>query len=275
MLVDSHCHLDRSSCSEPGAAVLTRARAVGVGGFVVVGVGSVEAAREAVALAEQHLDVVAATGVHPHEADQLESAWPEIEPLFLHPDVVAVGETGLDFHYDHSPRSSQAEAFRRQIAFARARRLPLVIHSRNAPAETLAILEEEQARDVGGVLHCFSEDRAFARRGLDLGFFISFSGIVTFPRAEAIADVVAWAPLERILVETDSPYLAPVPHRGRKCEPAFVVHTAARVAQLRGMTVDSLAEATTANACRCFGPRLAEAPGFGQDLDRVRPASPR
>jgi TatD DNase family protein len=188
--------------------------------------------------------------VHPHDAERDQAL--DLTDLLSTPRVLAVGEVGLDYHYDHSPRELQAGVFRQYIAQALALAKPLIIHTRSAPAETLAVLESERARDVGGVIHCFSEDRAFAARALDLGFYLSFSGIVTFKNARAIQDVAAWAPADRILVETDSPYLAPVPLRGKKCEPAFVVHTGRFVAELRKLAPDALAALTTANAARCF-----------------------
>ncbi|MFO0678800.1 MAG: TatD family hydrolase [Polyangiaceae bacterium] len=253
--VDSHCHLDAQYFPEGHATALERARAVGVSGFVVVGVGrDLGTARAAVALASADpAHVAAVVGVHPHDATSLDdAAFADLSALAADPNVVAVGETGLDYHYDHSPRDVQKTAFARQIAIAKALGKPLVIHTRNAPEDTLAILHAEGACDVGGVIHCFSEDRAFATRALDLGFDLSFSGIVTFKTATAIQDVAAWAPADRILVETDSPYLAPVPVRGKPCEPAFVVHTAKRVAELRGITLDELAEITHANTERRF-----------------------
>jgi TatD DNase family protein len=160
---------------------------------------------------------------------------------------------GLDYHYKHSPVEVQKEAFRRQIALARRVHKPIVVHTREAPADTLAILEEEGAREAGGVIHCFSEDRPFAARALDLGFDLSFSGIVTFKSAASVHDVAAWAPGDRILIETDSPYLAPVPLRGKTCEPAFLVHTAKRVAALRGLSLDEIARLTAENTRRRFG----------------------
>jgi TatD DNase family protein len=181
--------------------------------------------------------------------------------LAARPSVVAVGEIGLDYHYDHSPRDAQREVFAKLIGLARDAKKPIVVHTREAPEDTLTILEAEGAREVGGVIHCFSEDRAFAARAMDLGFCLSFSGIVTFKKTLAIQEVAAWAPLDRILVETDSPYLAPVPHRGKTCEPAFVVHTAKRVAELRGTTLEALAAATTANAERVFRCSFALSPG--------------
>lgn len=267
MLIDTHCHLDPGNAAEGADAVILRARQAGVGAFVCVGVGGIDEARHAVALAGRRQDVVATVGVHPHDAatwdDALEAA---LRPLLADERVAAVGEVGLDYHYDHSPREQQQVVFRRFVAIARELGKPLVIHTRNAAADTLAVLDEEQARDVGGVIHCFSEDRAFATRALDLGFDVSFSGIVTFKNAVSIQDVAAWAPADRILVETDSPYLAPVPLRGKRCEPAFVVHTAARVAALRGVTPERVAELTTDNACRRFGGALAAAVRSSQTL---------
>jgi TatD DNase family protein len=261
MLVDTHCHVDHESFPEGPDAVLARAREAGVGAFVAIGVGPTTAeAAKAVALASSRPDIVAAVAFHPHDAAHADgAARAEIARLAASDRVAAIGETGLDFHYDQSPREQQREVFRHFIGLARQLRKPLVIHTRSAPAETLQILVEEEARDVGGVIHCFSEDLPFARSALDLNFDLSFSGIVTFKNAKAIQEVAAWAPLSRILVETDSPYLAPVPFRGKRCEPAHVVHTARHVAQLRGISPDALAEATTANALRRFaGLRLAD-----------------
>lgn len=254
MLFDTHCHLDTGSFAEGADAVISRANAAGVSAFACIGVGSVEHARAAVALAERRPDVVATVGIHPHDASQTSAALEgELAVLAENTRVVAVGEVGLDFHYDHSPRETQKDVFRRAIALARRLHKPLIIHTRSAPDDTLGILAEENARDVGGIIHCFSEDRVFAARALDLGFYLSFSGILTFKNATAVHDVAAWAPEDRILVETDSPYLAPVPLRGKKCEPAFVKHTAARLAELRGTDLDRIAALTTANAARVFG----------------------
>jgi len=258
-LIDSHCHLDPQYFPSGPDAVLARAADVGIGGFVVIGVGSdLAPARAAIALAERLPGrVAAAVGVHPHDAVTLDDACAgELATLAASPHVVAVGEIGLDYHYDHSPRERQREVFARLVGLAREVHKPIVIHTRAAPADTLAILESEGARDVGGVIHCFSEDRAFAARALDLGFDLSFSGIVTFKSSAAIQDVAGWAPLDRILVETDSPYLAPVPLRGKPCEPAYVVHTARRVAELRSMPFEALAEATAENTERRFGRRF-------------------
>lgn len=253
MLIDSHCHLDGGG--HPGAdESLVRARAAGVSAFLVVGVGpTLDAARFAVELAERRDDVRAVVGVHPHDASVLtDEMLAELEAIAQNPRVAAVGEMGLDYHYMSSPREAQQEAFRRQIALARRVRKPIVVHTREAPADTIAILAEEGARDVGGVIHCFSEDRPFAEKALDLDFDLSFSGIVTFKSAAPVHDVAAWAPADRILVETDSPYLAPVPLRGKPCEPAFLVHTVRRVAALRGRPADEIALSTAENTRRRF-----------------------
>lgn len=258
-LVDSHCHLLAAPEGKRRDAqtLLDEARAAGVVGFVVVGVGETTAeAHAAVAFARAHDDIVATVGVHPHDARGCDDAmFAEIAALAAAPEVTAVGEIGLDFHYDHSPRDVQRAVFRRFVGLARSVHKPIVIHTREAGEECLAILEEEGARDVGGVIHCFSEDLSFARRALDLGFHLSFSGIVTFKTATSIHEVGRFAPADRILVETDAPYLAPVPLRGKTCEPAMVVHTAARLAELRQAPLVELAAQTTENARRLFGLR--------------------
>jgi TatD DNase family protein len=256
MLIDSHCHLDPTAFDDADE-VLGRARSAGVSGFVVIGVAkTLDAARFAVRLAEQRDDVRAVVGVHPHDASELSDAMlAELEELARSPSVAAVGEMGLDYHYMSSPMDAQKEAFRRQIALARAARKPIVVHTRSAPADTIAILAEEGAREVGGVIHCFSEDRPFAEKALDLGFDLSFSGIVTFKSAASVHEVAAWAPADRILIETDSPYLAPVPLRGKRCEPAFLIHTAKRVAALRGLPLEEVARITAENTRRRFGLR--------------------
>jgi len=252
---DTHCHLDSEHNPAGPDAALERARQAGVSAFLCVGVGGLSQAEQAIALAERHSDVFASAGVHPHDAER--DAQLDFEPLWHHPRILAVGEVGLDYHYDHSPRDLQAVVFRRFIALAKRLQKPLIIHTRSAAEDTLRILESEGARDAGGVIHCFSEDRAFATRALDLGFYLSFSGIVTFKSARAIQDVAAWAPADRVLVETDSPYLSPVPLRGQRCEPAFVVHTGKFVAALRGLDEAHFAALTTDNARRCFRVPLA------------------
>jgi TatD DNase family protein len=265
MLIDTHCHLDGTNCKEGADAALVRARSAGVGAFVAIGVGSLVAAREVLALSERHADVSCTVGVHPHDATTLDDElYTELAALAANPLVVAIGEIGLDYHYDHSPRDAQAEAFRRFIALARKVQKPIVVHTRSAAADTLSVLETEGASDVGGVIHCFCEDRAFARRAFDLGFDVSFSGIVTFKNATSIHDVASFAPDERFLVETDSPYLAPVPKRGKPNEPAYIVHTARRIAELRGTTFEHIQQITTENALRRFGPMLDAGSRSGQ-----------
>jgi TatD DNase family protein len=284
-LADAHCHLDVRHFVEGADAVIERALAVGVVGFVVVGLiedgaspappergrnldpetEALKGARFAFDLASRLPDRVAAcVGLHPHDARCWTEALHEgLRSLAIAPEVVAVGEIGLDYHYDHSPRETQREVFARLIGLAREVRKPIVVHTRSAPDDTLAILESEAAGDVGGIIHCFSEDRAFAKRALNLGFSLSFSGIVTFKNAVAVQDVAAWAPVDRILVETDSPYLAPVPLRGKRCEPAHVVHTARRLAELRGISTEELAAATLANTERRFAKMFGRGPTGG------------
>jgi TatD DNase family protein len=260
-LADAHCHLDPRHFAEGADAVIDRAVAAGVVGLVVVGLasevdgqGTLEPARFAVDLARRMpARVAACVGIHPHDAScRTEALDAELRILAADPDVAAVGEIGLDYHYDHSPRAAQKDTFAACIAIARAVKKPIVVHTRSAPTDTLAILEREGARDVGGIIHCFSEDRTFAARALDLGFDLSFSGIVTFKNAAAVQAVAAWAPADRIHVETDSPYLAPVPLRGKKCEPAQVVLTARRVAELRGEAAASVFATTLSNTERRF-----------------------
>ena len=258
-LIDTHCHLD--AAYYPGGCddALARAREAGVGAFVAIGVGdTLDPARQAIAVAERRPDVWASVGLHPHDAKVgTDVLLAELEELARHPRVVAVGEIGLDYHYDSSPRDVQGRIFREGIRLARRVKKPIVVHTREAAEDTLRILDEEGAREVGGIIHCFSEDRAFAERALDMDLDVSFSGIVTFKNARAVQEVAGWAPLDRILVETDSPYLAPIPYRGKTNEPAYVVHTARKVAELRGIDVDALAEATTANAERRLAVRAS------------------
>jgi len=248
MLVDAHCHLTGNHLAEGQVeATLDRARAEGVTGFIAVGT-DLEDSRTVLDLARRIPGIRASLGVHPHEA----RTWtPDTEPalaaLAADPAVRFVGETGLDWHYDLSPRDEQEAVFRAQIRLAKVLGKPLMIHTRSAPEATLKILEEEGANAVRGVIHCFSEDRAFAARALDLGFYLSFSGIVTFKKAEAVQDVARWAPADRILVETDAPFLAPVPYRGKPNEPGYVRFTAEAVAGLRGIPSLKLAELTTRN----------------------------
>ncbi|WP_295634335.1 TatD family hydrolase [Novosphingobium sp.] len=253
MLVDSHCHLNYKGLVEDRAGVLARARAAGVQGFLNISTKQSEWAA-VLATAEAEPDVWASAGIHPHEADQ--HAGLELDDLLAataNPKVIAIGETGLDYFYDHSDRAVQRALFRMHIAAARTTGLPLIIHTRDAEADTAAILAEEMAAGAFlALIHCFTASAEFAQTVLDLGLTISLSGIVTFKNARDLQKIAAELPLDRILVETDAPFLAPIPHRGRTCEPAFVKDTCAFVAGLRGMTSDALAEATGHNFAQLF-----------------------
>ena len=254
-LIDSHCHLDMNDFAADHAQVMARATAAGVGAMVTIGAGGPLAANErAVALAGTLAHVYATVGVHPHEASLVDDAvLALVESLARHPRVVAIGETGLDYHYDHSPRPRQRAAFAAFIQLARRLELPVVVHLRDADADALEIMRAEGARDTGGVIHCFSGDAASARAFLDLGFHISFSGIVTFKNAEPLRDAARSVPADRLMVETDAPFLAPVPYRGRRNEPALVVQTAAVLAEVRGESFATLAGNTRRNTERLFG----------------------
>ena len=252
-LIDSHCHLNYEGLAERQDEVLTAARERGVAGFLNISTRQREW-DDVIAVAERNADVWASVGVHPHEAD----AHPDLGASALvsaaaNPRVIAIGECGLDYFYDKSDRSAQRERFEAHIDAARQTGLPLVIHTRDAEEDTAEILDAAVRQGgVTGVLHCFTGSAELARKGLDLGFFISLSGIVTFKNAQDLQETAAWLPADQMLVETDSPFLAPVPHRGRKCEPAFVADTAVFVAGLRGEAVEQLADATTANFFRLF-----------------------
>ncbi len=252
-LVDSHCHVDMPEFDGEREEVIARARAAGVEEMLLVG-GVDEAAghRRALEVAGRY-GLPATAGVHPHEARVAdERVYDELRGLAREGRVVAIGEVGLDFHYDHSPRDVQREVFRRQIRLAREVGLPIVVHTREADAETAQILEEERAGEAGGVIHCFTGGLELARRALELGFFISFSGIVCFPRAELIQQVAREVAQDRLLVETDAPFLSPPPHRGRRNEPAFVVEVARKVAALRGTSLEAVGEAARRNYGRLF-----------------------
>ena len=253
MLIDSHCHLDFPELAADRPGILSRAKAAGVTGMVTISTW-VDKFADIVAIAGAHDDVWCSVGTHPHNADkELHIQTDDLVRLSAHPKCIAIGEAGLDYHYDNSPRDAQAIGFRRHIAAARKTGLPLVIHSRAADEDTAAILEEEAGQGAFPfVLHCFSAGDDLAHRGLMLGGYISFSGIITFKNAEAIRAVAKFVPADRILVETDAPYLAPVPHRGRPNEPAFVRYTAEKLAEVRGVGLDALAERTTANFFELF-----------------------
>jgi len=253
-LVDSHCHIDMPQFDEDRIAVLERARSAGVERLLVVGCADAAAGhRRALRVAEE-LGLPASAGVHPHDAKGADDTLlAEITELGRSRAVVAIGEIGLDFYYDNSPRDEQREVFRRQVRLAREVGLPVIVHTRDADSETAEILEGEGAGEVGGVIHCFTGGDELARRALELGFHISFSGIVTFPGAEGIREVARTMPLDRLLVETDAPFLAPVPHRGKRNEPAFVAEVLRKVAELRGLDLGELGRATVTSFDRLFG----------------------
>jgi len=258
-VIDSHCHIAGDEFAGDLAEVVTRAQAAGLASAMVIlaSEDAAEVARMATVSAAWPA-AVCATGIHPHSAGHFgadpAAAGPAVAAVIdSQPRCRAVGEIGLDYHYDLSPRETQREVFRQQIRLARDRHLPIVIHTREAEGDTFAILAEEAAHEVGGVFHCFTGDRPMARRALDAGFHISLSGIATFPRALELREVARLVPADRLLVETDSPFLSPVPLRGSRNEPARVVHVAEVVARERGVTVAELAATTTTNFERLFG----------------------
>ena len=253
MLVDSHCHLNYKGLVEQQADILARARERGVSAMLNISTREREW-DEVIGLAEQEKDVWASVGIHPHEADQhvgMDCA--KLVAKSAHPRVVAIGETGLDYYYDKSDRAQQCTGFREHIKASRETGLPIIIHTRDAEADTAAILTEEMREGpFTGVIHCFTASAEFAQVALDLGLYISLSGIVTFKNAKDLQDVAKWLPADRLLVETDAPFLAPIPHRGRTGEPALVADTARFVAQLRDVALDSLAQQTSDNFYNLF-----------------------
>jgi TatD DNase family protein len=253
MLIDTHCHLDFPDLAADAAGVLARARAAGVGRMITISthVRRFDSYR---AIAEANDDVWFTVGTHPHYADQELDVTPEeLVRLAEHPRCVAIGEAGLDYHYDKSPRAAQAQGLRTHIAAARATRLPLVIHARAADEDMIAILEDEMGKGAfPAVLHCFSSGPELAWRGVEMGLYLSFSGILTFKASEELRDIARAAPPDRLLVETDAPYLAPMPHRGKRNEPAYVRHTAEILAGLHGRPAKEMARITTENALRLF-----------------------
>jgi len=253
VLVDSHCHLDFPDYAGNVEAVVERARAAGVG--VCVSIGTELARFPGVkAVAEKFPHVWCSVGVHPHEAEkELLDDEAALVTEAAHPKVVAIGETGLDYYYEHSPREPQQQNFRAHIAAARKTGLPVIVHTRDADDDTIDILRGEMEKGrFSGLIHCFTGTQKLADAALELGLYISVSGIATFKNSRALRDVIATVPLERLLVETDAPFLAPVPHRGKTNEPAFVVHTAKMLAELKGVTEGELAKATTENFFRLF-----------------------
>jgi TatD DNase family protein len=254
-LIDSHCHLDHEQFDADREAVIERALAAGVEHMVAIGTGDGPPDLEAgIRIADRYPAFYATVGVHPHDAAK---ATPEtfkhLASLLTHPKVISLGEIGLDYHYDFSPRDVQRAAFIEQMSIAREAARPIVIHTREAWDDTLALLREHWAPSgLGGIMHCFSGGAAEARQALDLGFYLSFGGIVTFPKATELHEVARLAPADRILVETDAPYLAPVPKRGKRNEPAYILETARKLADLRGESLESIATVTSANFRRLF-----------------------
>jgi TatD DNase family protein len=265
MFVDSHAHLDGKQFDSDRDQVIARAREAGVQAVVAIGNGEGPGDVDCgIRLAEKYDFIYATLGIHPHEASLAdEAAYQNMERLATHPKVIAWGEIGLDYFYDHSPRNLQKQVFTRQMELAAAAKLPIVIHCRpsegsdNAWEDCFALMQEHwTAKGLGGILHCFTGTWPQARRALDMGFMISFAGNVTFPKAQQIRDAALEVPLDRILIETDAPYLAPVPNRGKRNEPAFVIETARKLGELRGLTVEEIGHKTTRNFYNFF--KLAE-----------------
>ncbi len=256
MYIDSHAHIEMKDFDADREAMIRRALDAGV--EIIVNVGNGDVAKDshsaAFRVAEKHSFIYTTVGVHPHEASLLdENLFARLIDLSAHPKVIAWGEIGLDYHYDNSPRDVQRSAFRKQLQLARDRRLPAVIHTREAEADTLAILGDEwRGSDLPGVIHCFTGTRAFAEEAIKLGFYISFSGVVTFKKAEDLRFAAKALPIEKILIETDSPFLAPVPFRGRRNEPVYVVEVARAIGEIRGLPTDEVGRITSENFKRIF-----------------------
>lgn len=249
-LVDTHCHLDSKEFDADREQVIERARDAGVGRMVAIGTGNGPPDLETgIRLAEKYEFFYATVGIHPHDAAKAtDEDVANVERLLAHPKAVAVGEIGLDYHYDFAPKATQHEIFTKQIRIAASARKPIVIHTREAWADTFDLLRTHWApAGVGGIMHCFSGGPQEAEQALEMGFYLSFGGIVTYPKALDVQEAARLTPLDRILVETDAPYLAPVPKRGKRNEPALVVHTVNKLATLRGQTPEEIADATTKN----------------------------
>ena len=257
LLVDSHCHLDFPELAADLPQLIDRMKGAGVGAALCAGV-TLERFPVVLDIAHRYPNIFAAVGVHPDTQEGAEADVDTLVRLASDPRVVAIGETGLDYYRLEGDLEWQRRRFRTHIEAARQCHKPLIIHTRSAKADTLRILEEENAGAIGGVFHCFTEDHETAVKAIEIGFYVSFSGILTFKNAVSLKEIAAKLPLDRILVETDAPYLAPVPHRGKTNEPAFVAHVAAEVAALRGISLNAVAEATTANFCRLFGVSVSD-----------------
>lgn len=253
MLIDTHTHLDDARYNDDRDAMIARAREAGVEAFVTIGC-DLATSQAAVAIANQHPFVYASVGVHPHEVKHISDGWyDEFRRLVNNKKVVAYGEIGLDYHYNYSSPKDQRERFREQIQLARELNLPVIVHTREAQDDTMTILKEEKASEIGGVFHCFSGDAWLAKDALDLGFYLSFSGILTFQNATMLRDIAKNTPLDRVLIETDCPYLTPVPHRGKRNEPAYVAHVAKQLAAIHPeLSLEQIEQRTTENAKRLF-----------------------
>lgn len=253
MLIDTHAHLEMREFNDDRDDVIKRAREAGVEYILTIGT-TIESCRDAVLLADKYDFIYAAVGIHPHEAkDILHPAYELIRRFAQHKKVVAYGEIGLDYHYEHSPRTDQKRKFRDMLHEARELKLPIIVHDRDAHEDMLQILSEEWSPGLGGVMHCFSGNVELARKLIEMGFLISIAGPVTFPKAEALREVVRRIPIEYLLIETDAPYLAPQPMRGKRNEPAFVRHTAEAIAKIKGLSFDDVARITSFNAMQLFG----------------------
>ncbi|BCA54181.1 putative deoxyribonuclease YabD [Nitrospira sp. KM1] len=256
MLIDTHTHLDDARYNDDRDLMMARAKESGVEAFITIGC-DLATSRAAVDLADHHPVVYASIGVHPHEVIRIGENWyDEFRCLARHPKVVAYGEIGLDYHYNHSPPEEQRTRFREQLQLARELKLPVIIHTREAQSDTITILREEKASEIGGVFHCFSGDAWLAKDALDLGFYLSFSGILTFPNAKMLREIAGQIPLDRVLIETDCPYLTPVPYRGKRNEPAYVSLVAKQLAAIHAgrqdLSIERIGELTTENAKRLF-----------------------
>mgnify|MGYP001577885395 FL=1 len=254
-LIDTHAHLDDPKFDNDRDEAIKRAQDAGLEYIITVGTWEkAKGLKHITGLADKHPMVYAALGAHPHESkDAGEETFNEIKELASHPKVVAIGETGLDYHYEHSPKDIQKRVFIRHIELARELNLPLIIHTREAERDTLDILEQEGVKDIGGVLHCFSGSYEMAKKCLDMGLYLSFTGVVTFPKAVNVHEIVKKIPIERMLIETDCPYLAPLPYRGKRNEPSFVVEAAKKIAEIKRLSFNDVARITTLNAKELFG----------------------
>jgi TatD DNase family protein len=264
-IVDSHAHLEMTQFDEDREAMLERARAAGVQTLLAIGSGSAPTERldAAIPFAEQHDWIYATVGIHPHDASEAtDDHFAQLEGIARHPRVIAWGEIGLDYYYDHSPRDVQQSVFRRQLGQAKSAKLPIVIHCRDAWDDCLSILEQEWGpTGLGGIFHCFTATTVEARRGLDMGFLVSFAGNVTYPKMQQLRDAAREIPLGSLLTETDSPFLPPQGRRGKRNEPAFVVEVARALANVRDLAAEEIAATTAANFRRFFGLDAREAPG--------------